>query len=287
MSAVELSIPGPAALRTTRASWRRRAWLLPAAVLTAVLLGAVFAPWLVPYEPNAIDLSATSQPPGLSHWFGTDPMGRDVLARTLYGGRISLMIAFCAVILAGAVGSLAGVLSAYVGGWFDNVMMRIVDAHYALPPVFLAMVVIGVLGPSTGTIIGVVTLANWGRFARIIRAEALSLRERDYILIARLAGASPLYIALRHLLPNVRNTFIVLLTLDIGLIVFMEAALSFLGLGVQPPDPSWGGMIAEGRSYLESAWWASILPGAVLMATVLSTNLIGEAFQSGARGAAR
>jgi peptide/nickel transport system permease protein len=213
-------------------------------------------------------------------------MGRDVLSRTLHGGRISLLIAFCAVVLAGFFGAIAGTLSAYVGGWFDNVVMRIVDAQYALPPVFLAMVVIGVLGPSTLNIIAVVTLANWVRFARIIRAEALSLRERDYVLIARLAGASPLYVAIRHLLPNVRDTFIVLLTLDIGLIVFMEAALSFLGLGVQPPDPSWGGMIAEGRSFLEMAWWTSILPGTVLMATVLSTNLIGEWFQD-AGGSAR
>lgn len=259
--------------------WRQRQLACAVAVFAVIVLGTVFAPWLSAYDPNAIDLSATSQAPSLDHWFGTDQMGRDVLSRTLHGGRISLLIAFCAVVLAGFFGAIAGTLSAYVGGWFDNVVMRIVDAQYALPPVFLAMVVIGVLGPSTLNIIAVVTLANWVRFARIIRAEALSLRERDYVLIARLAGASPLYVAIRHLLPNVRDTFIVLLTLDIGLIVFMEAALSFLGLGVQPPDPSWGGMIAEGRSFLEMAWWTSILPGTVLMATVLSTNLIGEWFQ--------
>ena len=252
-----------------------------AAVLAVIVAAAVFAPWILPQDPNAIDLAATFQPPGAAHWFGTDQMGRDVLTRTLFGGRISLLIAFCAVILAGFFGAIAGILSAYIGGWFDTVVMRIVDAQYALPPVFLAMVVVGVLGPSTFNIIAVVTLANWVRFARIIRGEALSLRERDYVLVARMAGASPLYVALRHLLPNVRNTFVVLLTLDVGLIVFMEAALSFLGLGIQPPDPSWGGMIAEGRSYLESAWWTSILPGAVLMATVLCTNLIGESFQDG------
>lgn len=252
-----------------------------AAVLALIVAAAVLAPWVLPQDPNAIDLSATFQPPGSAHWFGTDQMGRDVLTRTLYGGRISLLIAFCAVILAGFFGTLAGILSAYIGGWFDTVLMRIVDAQYALPPVFLAMVVVGVLGPSTFNIVAVVTLANWVRFARIIRGETLSLRERDYILIARMAGASPLYVALRHLLPNVRNTFVVLLTLDIGLIVFMEAALSFLGLGIQPPDPSWGGMIADGRSYLETAWWTSMLPGMVLMLTVLSTNLIGESFQDG------
>jgi peptide/nickel transport system permease protein len=252
-----------------------------AGVLAAIVAGSAFAPWLSSVDPNAIDLSATFQAPGWHHWFGTDQMGRDVFTRTLFGGRISLSIAFCAVLLAGFFGALAGLLSAYLGGRFDATLMRIVDAQYALPPVFLAMLIVGICGPSITNIVIVVTLANWGRFARIIRAEALSLRERDFILIAKLAGASPLYVALRHLLPNVRNTFAVLLTLDIGLVIFMEAALSFVGLGVQPPDPSWGGMIAEGRNYLDTAWWLSALPGLVLIATVLSSNRIGEFLQRG------
>lgn len=264
-----------------RALYRHRRVWLPGLVFVLIIGASVFAPWLSSIDPNAIDLAATFQPPSSQHWFGTDQMGRDVLTRTLYGGRISLLIAFCAVVLAGLLGAMAGMLSAYLGGRFDGIMMRIVDAQYALPPVFLAMLIVGVLGPSITNIIAVVTLANWGRFARIIRAEALSLRERDFVLIARLVGASPWYVALHHMLPNVRNTFVVLLTLDVGLIVFMEAALSFLGLGVQPPDPSWGGMIAEGRNYLESAWWMSALPGLVLMATVLCSNLIGESFQDG------
>ena len=250
-------------------------------VFALIALGAVLAPWLFVTDPNAIDLASTFQSPSLTHWFGTDQMGRDVFTRTMHGGRVSLLIAFCAVVLAGLFGSIAGMLAAYVGGWFDTLLMRLVDAQYALPAVFLAMVVVGVLGPSLTNIIIVVTLANWARFARIIRAEALSVRERDYILIARLAGARPLYVVIRHILPNVRNTFIVLLTLDVSLIIFMEAALSFLGLGVQPPDPSWGGMIADGRSYLETAWWTSVLPGTVLMTTVLCCNLIGESFQEG------
>lgn len=264
-----------------RALYRHRRVWLPGLVFVLIIGASVFAPWLSSIDPNAIDLAATFQPPSSQHWFGTDQMGRDVLTRTLYGGRISLLIAFCAVVLAGLLGAMAGILSAYLGGRFDGIMMRIVDAQYALPPVFLAMLIVGVLGPSITNIIAVVTLANWGRFARIIRAEALSLRERDFVLIARLVGASPWYVGLHHMLPNVRNTFVVLLTLDVGLIVFMEAALSFLGLGVQPPDPSWGGMIAEGRNYLESAWWMSALPGLVLMATVLCSNLIGESFQDG------
>jgi peptide/nickel transport system permease protein len=254
-----------------------------AGVLAAIVAGSALAPWLSSVDPNAIDLSATFQAPGGHHWFGTDQMGRDVFTRTLFGGRISLSIAFCAVLLAGFFGALAGLLSAYLGGRFDATLMRIVDAQYALPPVFLAMLIVGICGPSIANIVIVVTLANWGRFARIIRAEALSLRERDFILIAKLAGASSLYVALRHLLPNVRNTFVVLLTLDIGLVIFMEAALSFVGLGVQPPDPSWGGMIAEGRNYLDTAWWLSALPGLVLIATVLCSNRIGEYLQGGER----
>jgi peptide/nickel transport system permease protein len=247
--------------------------------LAIIVAASAFAPWLSHVDPNAIDLPATFQAPGWHHWFGTDQMGRDVFTRTLYGGRISLFIAFCAVLLAGFAGAIAGLLSAYLGGRFDAVLMRVVDAQYALPPVFLAMLIVGICGPSMTNIVIVVTLANWGRFARIIRAEALSLRERDFILIAKLAGASPLHVVWRHLLPNVRNTFAVLLTLDVGLVIFMEAALSFVGLGVQPPDPSWGGMIADGRNYLDTAWWLSALPGLVLIATVLCSNRIGESLQ--------
>jgi peptide/nickel transport system permease protein len=254
------------------------------AMLVVIVAGSACAPLLSNVDPNAIDLSATLQSPTWHHWFGTDQMGRDVFTRTLYGGRISLAIAFCAVLLAGFFGAIAGLMSAYIGGRFDATLMRIVDAQYALPPVFLAMLIVGICGPSITNIVIVVTLANWGRFARIIRAEALSLRERDFILIAKLAGATPLHVVLRHLLPNVRNTFVVLLTLDIGLVIFMEAALSFVGLGVQPPDPSWGGMIAEGRNYLDTAWWLSALPGLVLIATVLSSNRIGESLQRGPDG---
>ena len=266
-----------------RGAWRHRGVLAYAAVFVLIVCASALAPWLTRVDPNAIDLSATFQAPGAAHWFGTDQMGRDVLVRTLYGGRISLLIAFCAVLLAGFSGALAGLLSAYVSGRFDTVLMRLVDAQYALPPVFLAMLIVGICGPSIANIIIVVTLANWGRFARIIRAEALSLRERDFVLLARLAGATPLHVVLRHLLPNVRNTFVVLLTLDIGLVIFMEAALSFVGLGVQPPDPSWGGMLAEGRNYLDRAWWLTALPGLVLIATVLCSNRIGDALRRGER----
>ena len=277
--------------RPSRSSWLRwtRHWQfhLSVAVLAIVIVSAALAPWLTAYDPNGIDLSSALQAPSLAHWFGTDQLGRDVLSRTMFGARLSLFIAFCAVFLAGCGGTLIGILSAYFGGWIDSVTMRLADIQYSLPPVILAMVVIGVIGPNTANVIIVVTIANWARFARVIRAEALSIKHRDYVLLARLAGASPLRVALRHILPNVRNTFLVLLTLDIGLIIILEAALSFLGLGVQPPDPSWGTMISDGRGQLEHAWWTSVMPGIVMMLTVLAANLAGDHLRDGARSGTR
>lgn len=256
--------------------FRTASFWLTVGLLAAVVLGSVFANFVAPYSPDAIDLMQARQPPSWGHWFGTDMLGRDVFSRTLYGGQVSLFITFTAVGLAGLSGTLIGILSAYFGGWVDNLVMRIVDMQYALPPVILAMVLIGVLGPSTTNVIAVVTIANWARFARIVRAETLSLKHRDFVLLARLAGASPLRIALTHLLPNVKQTFVVLLILDVGMIISLEAALSFLGLGVQPPTPSWGSMIADGRGQLETAWWVSIFPGTVLMLTVLCANLLSD-----------
>lgn len=274
--------PASPAVRTSaprqrpRLRWRTVRVALALIALAAILLAALFAPWVAPYEPNAIDLGAAATPPSLAHPFGTDPLGRDVLSRTIFGARLSLFVTFCAVFIAGSAGTLVGLLAAYRGGWFDNVTSRLIEIQYALPPLILAMVGIGILGPGTVNLIVVVTVANWARFARIIRAETLSLRHRDYVLLASLAGASPLRIAVQHLLPNVRDTFLVLLTLDIGLIVILEAALSFLGLGVQPPDASWGTLISDGRAHLEAAWWMTILPGFVLMTTVLAANAIGD-----------
>lgn len=276
-----LGTPAPARSGALARQLRNAHYWLALLVLLSVIFGAVFASWLAPYAPDAIDLAQARQAPSWQHWFGTDMLGRDVFSRALYGSQVSLFITFTAVGLAGSAGTLIGILSAYFGGWVDNLVMRLVDMQYALPPVILAMVLIGVLGPSTGNVIAVVTIANWARFARIVRAETLSLKHRDFVLLARLAGASPLRVALTHLLPNVKHTFVVLLTLDIGMIIALEAALSFLGLGVQPPTPSWGGMIADGRSQLETAWWVSIFPGLVLMATVLAANILSDYLRGG------
>lgn len=270
----------------------RRLWeavyVYQAVVIIALVLGAaVLAPLIVPYDPNAVDLANALKPPSAVHWWGTDQLGRDVLSRVVLGARVSLFIAFCAVLLAGLGGALLGLIAGYRGGWVDEATMRLAEIQYALPPVILAMVLVGVIGPNTTNIIIVVTLANWARFARVIRAEALSLKHRDFVLLARIAGASAWWIVLRHILPNVRATLIVLLTLDVGLIIILEATLSFLGLGIQPPDPSWGTMIADGRGYLEQAWWISLFPGAVLLLTVLAFNALGDALAERPRGTKR
>lgn len=269
----------PRGFARLRAARRNAKLILGLTILTVVAGGAALAPWIAPYDPNAIDLGAALSPPSAEHWFGADQLGRDVFSRTLHGGRLSLFIAISVAALAGTSGVLLGILAGYRGGWIDGAIMRLSDIQYALPPVILAMVMVGALGPSTANIVIVITLAKWARFARVIRSEALTLRHRDFVLLARLAGASHLRVALLHILPNVRNTLLVLLTLDLGLIIILEATLSFLGLGVQPPDPSWGTMIADGRGYLERAWWMSTLPGLVLTATVLAANLLGDALR--------
>jgi len=268
-------------LRRSR-GWARRVSLAIVLALLLIIVGAaLLAPLVAPYNPTDIALDQGLRAPSARHWFGTDQLGRDVLSRVIWGARVSLLIALSAVVLAGAFGGLVGLVAGYAGGWIDIFVMRFADVQFSLPAVIMALVLVGTVGSSLLSLIVVLSLANWARFARVVRSEALALRNADFVLLARLAGASSTRIVIRHILPNVGNTFIVLATLDIGLIVILEATLSFLGLGVQPPDPSWGAMIADGRGYLERAWWASILPGAVLMTTVLCFNQLGDALRDG------
>ena len=208
-------------------------------VVLVVIVACALSDVLAPYDPIAISLGATLQPPSAEHWLGTDQLGRDILSRIMKGGQVSLLVAFTAV--------------------------------------FLALVLVGAVGSSLFNLVIVLSLANWARFARVLRSETLSLRERGFVELAKLSDASTTRIVLRHILPNVMSTFIVLATLDIGIIIILEATLSFLGLGVQPPYPSWGTMIADGRAFLEQAWWISIFPGVVLILTVLSGNILGDA----------
>jgi peptide/nickel transport system permease protein len=246
-------------------------------VVLVVIVACALSDVLAPYDPIAISLGATLQPPSAEHWLGTDQLGRDILSRIMKGGQVSLLVAFTAVFLAGVIGGLVGVIAGYVGGVFDAVAMRLADVQFALPAVILALVLVGAVGSSLFNLVIVLSLANWARFARVLRSETLSLRERGFVELAKLSDASTTRIVLRHILPNVMSTFIVLATLDIGIIIILEATLSFLGLGVQPPYPSWGTMIADGRAFLEQAWWISIFPGVVLILTVLSGNILGDA----------
>ncbi|WJR76722.1 ABC transporter permease [Bradyrhizobium sp. NP1] len=267
-----------AAKRSSRWLGSLQVWV--AIILLAIVFGsALLAVFVAPYDPNEIGLDRALQAPSVQHWFGTDQLGRDVLSRVIWGGQVSLFLAACAVALAGAFGTILGLVAGYFGGVVDRAVMWIADVQFSLPAVILALVLVGAVGPSFTNIVVVLSLANWARFTRVIRSEALSLKSRDFVLLAKLGGASPLRIIAHHILPNVLGTFIVLATLDVGLIIILEATLSFLGLGVQPPDPSWGTMIADGRGYLERAWWISVFPGLALMATVLSGNLLGDALR--------
>ena len=256
------------------------AQLCVAGIIAILLVAASLFPQVfAPYDPAGISLSNVLKLPTSAHPFGTDQLGRDILSRVIHGTQVSLFVAFWAVLLAGVGGGLLGVAAGYLGGVVDSVVMRLADIQLALPAVILAMVLVGAIGFSIFNLIVVLSLANWARFARVTRSEALSLRQRDFVLLAKLAGASRLRIMLRHIVPNVINTFIVLATLDVGIIIILEATLSFLGLGVQPPTPSWGALIADGRGYLETAWWICAFPGFVLMIAVLSANLLGDALR--------
>ena len=262
--------------RRWRRTLHRLQLMVAVTLLVAIVTAALFPAVVAPSEPNAIDLAAMLQPPSLSHPFGTDALGRDIFSRAVHGTQVSLLVAVSAVALAGAGGAILGIVAAYYRGFIDGVLMRLADVQFSLPAVILAMVLVGAIGANIVNLIIVLALANWARFARVIRSEALSLRAREFVLLAELAGASPLRVMAFHIAPNVRGSFIVLATLDIGIVVILEATLSFLGLGIKPPDPSWGNLIADGRDYLATAWWVGILPGLVLMALVLSCNVLGD-----------
>ncbi|UGA49316.1 MULTISPECIES: ABC transporter permease [Dickeya] len=262
---------------------RHRGGLFGLAMILSLLAAALAAPWLGLPSPTQSSLLLRMQPPSWSgllapgaHPFGTDELGRDVLSRLLFGSRVTLMVALSAVLLGGVVGVLLGMLAGYHGGLIDRVLMRLVDIQLALPLMLMALLVVAALGPSLQNLVLVLALTSWIRFARIIRGQTLSLREREFILSAQAIGASGWRILLRHILPNVLTPALVVATLELARIIIMDAALSFLGLGVQPPAPSWGRMLADGRVYLSSAWWIVTFPGLSILLTVLSVNLLGD-----------
>lgn len=250
--------------------------LCGAAIVILLFLLSVFAPYLTPYSPDDLDAYRILLPPSEGHWLGTDELGRDVLTRIIYGARISLKVGFVSVGIAAFIGTVAGLFSGYYGGWVDQLLMRFVDIMLCFPAFFLILAVIALLEPSIWYIMMIIGLTGWMGVARLVRAEVLSLRERDFILAARAIGASDLRIIFRHILPNALSPVIVTATLGVAGAILTESALSFLGIGVQPPTPSWGNMLTSGKDYLEFAWWLSLFPGVAILITVLAYNLVGE-----------
>ena len=257
--------------------------LVPAGIICALVLIAVFANLITPYDPEIGALGDRFRPPAWqaggsdAHLLGTDHLGRDVLARLMFGARISLTVGFFAVIVAGALGTTLGILSGYLGGWVDHVIMRVTDTWLALPGLTFAIFLSAIVGPSATNIVIILAAVFWTRYARVIRGEVLSLKERDFVRLAIVANCSRWVIMRRHMLPNVLNTAIVLGTLQLGVVVVTEAALSFLGVGVPPPQPAWGLMLADGKKGLMAGyWWLTVLPGVCIMLLVLSANLLGD-----------
>jgi peptide/nickel transport system permease protein len=248
-----------------------------------LVLTAVFAPFLAPYNPIAGSLDARLMPPfwqeggSTAHILGTDLLGRDVLSRLIYGARTSLFVCVVSVVFAGSIGSILGIISGYFGGWVDIIIMRIVDLALSIPTILLALVLAIVLGPSFLNIIIVISLILWSQYARMARGETLKIKNAEYVDLAKVAGRSPVSIMIKHILPNVLSPLIILATLQVGSIIILESSLSFLGVGVPPPTPSWGHIIAQGRSYIVTAWWLCVIPGIAIMLTVLSFNLLGDA----------
>ncbi|HEY7540482.1 MAG TPA: ABC transporter permease [Methylomirabilota bacterium] len=257
--------------------------LFPIAILAGILLVAIFANVIAPHNPEVGVLGDRFRPPAwqangtADHLLGTDHLGRDVLSRLIFGARISVIVGLMVIIVAGVVGTGLGIISGYMGRWIDQVIMRLTDAWLALPALTFAIFLAAIIGPSATNIIIILALVYWTRYARVIRGEVLSIRERDFVRLAVVAGCSKWKIMRKHILPNVINSAIVLATLQLGQVIIAEAALSFLGVGVPPPQPAWGLMLADGKKGLMAGyWWLTVLPGSCIMLMVLSANLLGD-----------
>jgi len=274
------AIEGPARLGLFRS--RDFPWV-PVLIILTIALVAVFADFLAPHNPEVGSLSARFKPPfwlaggSMTYPLGTDQLGRDMLSRLIYGARVSMVVGFTAVIFAGVVGTTLGIISGYLGGWVDQIIMRITDAWLALPALTFAIFLAAIVGPSEMNIVIILALVYWTRYARIVRGEVLSLKEREFVRLAVVAGCSKWTIMRKHILPNVVNSAIVLASLMLGVVIVAEASLSFLGVGVPPPKPAWGLMLSDGKQGLMVGyWWLTVLPGLCIMLMVLSTNLLGD-----------
>jgi peptide/nickel transport system permease protein len=278
-----------AAAVVRRAAWRRLArlrWgLVAAALLLLIVAAAVFAPWVSPHDPLAVNIQHRLAPPvwmeggDAQHLLGTDQVGRDLLSRMIYGGRVSLVVGVSAVLLSATIGVLLGLGAGYFGGRPDWTIMTAINVMLTFPFVLLALAVIAVLGPSLGNMIIVLGAAGWPIYARIVRAETMAIREREFVLAGRALGMSHARIVFRQILPNLLSPIVVIATLQVAQVIILESFLSFLGLGVQPPTPAWGNMLGEGRVYMLNSWWIAAFPGSAIFLTTLAINLMGNALR--------
>jgi peptide/nickel transport system permease protein len=270
----------PASRRTPR--WVRqllhnRVGMLGIIIVAIVVVVAIFAPFLTPHAPNLAEMPMRLKPPGTpGHLLGTDQLGRDILSRIIVGSRISLGVALYAVVVSGVIGIAVGVIAGYYGGWIDTIAMRLVDVQLSFPFILLALVLNAILGAGYKNLIITLVISSWVSYARLARGEVLAIREKEYVTAARAVGMTPLRIMFRHILPNIWTPVIVLGSLNMAQLIVAEAAISFLGFGVQPPDISWGNMLADGRDYLVNAWWLATFPGLALAFASLGVNLTGD-----------
>ena len=266
---------------------RRRATLswsftIPVIVLALLLFVAIFAPLIAPYSPTKTSLAQRLHPPffldggSAAHILGTDSLGRDILSRVLYGARVSLSVSLLVIFITASFGTIVGIVAGYVGGRTDSVLMRTTDVSLAIPSILIALLLAVVLGPSFKTVVLAISILGWAPYARLIRGEALRLREADFVAQARIIGSSSLRIMIVHIFPNVINPLIVIATMSVGLVILMEAALSYLVAGIPPPTPSWGSMVSDGRNLIDRAWWISFFPGVAIGLVVMSGNFLGD-----------
>jgi ABC-type dipeptide/oligopeptide/nickel transport system permease subunit len=271
------------------ATWRRllrlRWGVAAAGVLMLIVASAAFAPWLAPHDPLAVDIRHRLSPPAwmdggtAEHVLGTDQVGRDLLARMIYGGRVSLVVGVVSVLVSATIGVLLGLGAGYLGGNADWTIMALINVMLTFPFVLLALAVIAVLGPSLTNMIIVLGVAGWPIYARVVRAETLAIREREFVLAGRALGMSHLRLVFRQILPNLMSVIVVIATLQVAQVIILESFLSFLGLGVQPPTPAWGNMLGEGRLYMLNSWWIATFPGLAIFLTTLVINLMGNALR--------
>lgn len=282
MSATSGTVSPASVTKASSSAWARDLPFVPLAVIAFLIIMAMAAPWLAHYPPTEQSLIDRLRPPAWiargswAHPLGTDLFGRDVLSRIIYGARVSLSVAGVAIVFSGVLGTALGLVAGYFGGWWDLVIMRFVDAFLAVPAVLVAIVLASTQGPSFQNVVIVIGLLYWPRYARQIRGETLSIKQADYIKLARIAGCSPLRILWSHVAPNLAPSLLVLASLQVGSAIILEATLSFLGVGIPPPAPAWGVIVEDGRGMISSAWWISLFPGIAIALTVLAFNMLGD-----------